>query len=123
MANKLCAAKDSIADFLVELMKIDSTTGKEGRFHSYTQNTTKRVYLGELASVIKEFMETEGWHVTSQPLSSNPQRSNLLITKMADSNPKLLFNTHLDTVPPYLAPKVDQGGTCIRGRGSNDAKG
>jgi hypothetical protein len=30
MSDQLVSAKDEIEDFLVELMKIDSTTGKEG---------------------------------------------------------------------------------------------
>jgi acetylornithine deacetylase len=105
MANNLATSKDSISNFLIELMKIDSTTGKEG----------------ELARVIKDFLESEGWHVVCQSLSNNPERFNLLITSKADSSPKLVFNTHLDTVPPYLSPKIDKDR--INGRGSNDAKG
>lgn len=30
--NSLLGAKGSVSDFLIELMKIDSTTGKEGNF-------------------------------------------------------------------------------------------
>jgi acetylornithine deacetylase len=59
--------------------------------------------------------------VTTQPLESDKQRVNLLIKRSNDAKPKLIFNTHLDTVPPYLPPKVD--GDRIDGRGSNDAKG
>ena len=35
--------------------------------------------------------------------------------------PQLVFCTHLDTVPPYIAPAFD--GTTFRGRGTCDAKG
>lgn len=35
--------------------------------------------------------------------------------------PKLVFCTHIDTVPPYIAPVFD--GDIVRGRGSCDAKG
>ena len=35
--------------------------------------------------------------------------------------PQLVFCTHLDTVPPYIAPTFD--GTTFRGRGTCDAKG
>lgn len=35
--------------------------------------------------------------------------------------PKLVFCTHLDTVPPYIAPEFD--GDVVRGRGACDAKG
>ena len=36
-------------------------------------------------------------------------------------SPKLIFCTHLDTVPPYIAPYSDDA--VIRGRGTCDAKG
>ncbi|MBR1960551.1 MAG: M20/M25/M40 family metallo-hydrolase, partial [Bacteroidales bacterium] len=35
--------------------------------------------------------------------------------------PKVVFCSHLDTVPPYIPPKID--GEVVRGRGSCDAKG
>ena len=35
--------------------------------------------------------------------------------------PRLVFCTHMDTVPPYIAPSAD--GELVRGRGSCDAKG
>lgn len=35
--------------------------------------------------------------------------------------PRLVFCTHLDTVPPYIAPSFD--GSSVHGRGSCDAKG
>ena len=31
------------------------------------------------------------------------------------------MNTHLDTVPPFIAPQND--GTVVKGRGAGDAKG
>ncbi|KAI6182835.1 Peptidase M20 family and Peptidase M20, dimerization domain-containing protein [Aphelenchoides bicaudatus] len=99
-------AKNSVADFLIELMKIDSTTGKEG----------------QLAAAIKKHFEHENWNVLAQPLSKDSSRVNLLITRTANSKPKVIFNTHLDTVPPYLSPVRHENGR-ISGRGSNDAKG
>lgn len=55
-------------------------------------------------------------------MENDKTRVNLFITRKADSRPKLVFNTHLDTVPPYISPvKHDDGRIC--GRGSNDAKG
>ena len=36
--------------------------------------------------------------------------------------PRLLFCTHLDTVPPYISPSIQSGGI-VRGRGTCDAKG
>jgi acetylornithine deacetylase len=34
-----------------------------------------------------------------------------------------LFCTHLDTVPPYIGPSIDDAGSIIKGRGTSDAKG
>ncbi|KJH45164.1 peptidase dimerization domain protein [Dictyocaulus viviparus] len=47
--------------------------------------------------------------------------SNLLKQPAFVSAPLILFNTHLDTVPPYIPPTMDEMN--IYGRGSNDAKG
>ncbi|MBI5851694.1 MAG: M20/M25/M40 family metallo-hydrolase [Planctomycetes bacterium] len=47
-----------------------------------------------------------------------PGRTNVLATW---GRPRVLFSTHLDTVPPYLPPRDD--GDVVRGRGSCDAKG
>ncbi|KAI6203328.1 hypothetical protein M3Y94_00543400 [Aphelenchoides besseyi] len=106
MADKLREAK-SIEDFLVELMKIESTTENEG----------------QLAEAIREYMKEKNWHVESQKISSNKKRANLLITRVPYKEAKLrvLFNTHMDTVPEYIPPTVEDGR--INGRGSNDAKG
>ena len=47
-----------------------------------------------------------------------PGRTNVL-AKWGE--PKVLFSTHLDTVPPYLPPRLEGG--AVHGRGSCDAKG
>lgn len=82
----------------------------------------KPTYPGQLASTIQKYFEQEKWHVLAQPLAKDQSRLNLLITRSATSKPKLIFNTHLDTVPPYLPPVRHDDGR-ISGRGSNDAKG
>jgi acetylornithine deacetylase len=38
-----------------------------------------------------------------------------------DSLPRVTLSTHLDTVPPFIPPRID--GDVLRGRGSCDAKG
>ena len=47
-----------------------------------------------------------------------PGRTNVLALW---GDPRVLFSTHLDTVPPYFPPTRDETG--IRGRGACDAKG
>uniref|UniRef100_A0A914Y0F5 Uncharacterized protein n=1 Tax=Panagrolaimus superbus TaxID=310955 RepID=A0A914Y0F5_9BILA len=106
-SNSLIASKDDIESFLMNLMSIDSTTGKEW-------------ILGNL---IKEFLEDEGFNVTIQPLPSETNRFNILATwsPYIPPGPRILFNTHLDTVPPYIPPTKNEEN--IYGRGANDAKG
>jgi len=50
-----------------------------------------------------------------------PHRNNVFAYRKGFPNPKILFNSHLDTVPPYIAPSRDEH--CIYGRGACDAKG
>ena len=57
------------------------------------------------------------WRVTQIPVTAG--RSNLLAT--AGEGPYVTLSTHLDTVPPFIAPRRDD--TRIYGRGSCDAKG
>ncbi|HEU4951547.1 MAG TPA: M20/M25/M40 family metallo-hydrolase [Holophagaceae bacterium] len=57
-----------------------------------------------------------GAEVTEQPAA--PGRTNVLATWGA---PRILFSTHLDTVPPFFPPSRD--GDRILGRGACDAKG
>lgn len=47
-----------------------------------------------------------------------PGRTNVLATW---GKPKVIFSTHLDTVPPYLPPH--RSGDALHGRGTCDAKG
>ncbi|CAD5232121.1 unnamed protein product [Bursaphelenchus xylophilus] len=100
-------AELSIVDFLIKLIEIDSVTGNEGK----------------LADFLKEYCETLGFEVISQPLESDNQRYNLLIKDkdVCEVDIKYLLNTHLDTVPPFINPRI--GDDRVYGRGANDAKG
>ncbi len=88
-------------ELAVELMRIDSTTGREG----------------ELVSHLESALAARGWRVSRIPVS--PGRDDLLAT--SDDAPLLTLSTHLDTVPPYIPPRVENGR--LWGRGSCDAKG
>lgn len=87
-------------DNLLELMEIDSTSGKEK----------------ELAYYIYDHFKTNENQI--ELFDNNDNTFNVLIKW---GEPSMLFCTHLDTVPPYIAPKLD--GDIIRGRGACDAKG
>ncbi|KAK0393479.1 hypothetical protein QR680_000233 [Steinernema hermaphroditum] len=104
---RLMPASNSVKDLLVELMKIDSTTTREA----------------QVATALTEYLRSKGWIVREQHLKEQPERFNILVTKkeVTGKGPRFLFNSHLDTVPPFIPPSFDE--TNIYGRGSNDAKG
>lgn len=71
---------------------------------------------GDYGDCLAGFLEQQGFSVERQELS--PGRFNLLARA---GEPRLVFCTHLDTVPPFFGPTLERG--LIRGRGSCDAKG
>ncbi|KAG0260492.1 hypothetical protein BG011_001861 [Mortierella polycephala] len=50
-----------------------------------------------------------------------PGRENVLAYLGKGRNPRVLFNTHIDVVPPYIEYREDEEN--VYGRGSSDAKG
>ena len=88
-------------DLTLGLMRIDSTSGREGEVIQFTQAT----------------LESRGWTVRRIPVSEG--RDNILASLV--EAPLVTLSTHLDTVPPYIAPRVDGGR--VWGRGACDAKG
>jgi acetylornithine deacetylase len=88
-------------ELTVRLMSIDSTSGREADVIAWLDH-----YLGE-----------RGWSTWRIPVS--PGRDDLFAT--ATENPIVTLSTHLDTVPPYIGPRVTSDS--IYGRGSCDAKG
>jgi acetylornithine deacetylase len=88
-------------ELTVQLMSIDSTSGREG----------------EVIAWLDRFLAERGWRTQRIPVSEG--RDDLYAT-VVDA-PLVTLSTHLDTVPPYIVPRVDNGR--ILGRGSCDAKG
>lgn len=87
------------------LMEIDSTSGREG----------------EVVDWMHAFLGEREWHVRRIPVSAG--RDDLLALPAADAarSPLVTLSTHLDTVPPYIPPRLTDG--VLRGRGACDAKG
>ena len=81
-------------------MKLDSTSGKEK----------------ELALYIIDNFQTVKNNIELQDVGNDT--FNVFIKW---GNPQMYFCTHLDTVPPYITPKIE--GELIKGRGACDAKG
>ena len=86
--------------WLMRLCEMDSTSGREDAL------------LPSLHQILKEM----GAEVFEQPVA--PGRTNVLALW---GRPRVLFSTHLDTVPPFIPPK--KHGDAIYGRGTCDAKG
>ena len=82
------------------LIDIDSTTGRES----------------EVATVLAQFLRERGYSVLEQPLDNG--RSNVIA---AVGEPRLVFSTHFDCVPPFFPSRIE--GDCLYGRGACDAKG
>jgi acetylornithine deacetylase len=94
----------------LELAQIDSTTYHEGPAGDF----------------LAEFLARRGWAVEKTPVrqpaesGSGDPRWNVYAA-VAGETPDLVFSTHIDTVPPYIAPTEDD--EFLYGRGVCDAKG
>ena len=88
-------------DLTRRLIDIPSLTGDEGAAGSF------------LATHLKGL----GYRVETQEIA--PGRFNVLAT--TEAPPRIVFSTHIDTVPPFIPSSEDD--EYIRGRGSCDAKG
>ena len=94
-----------------EMLSVDSTSGRERALADFLvdrfQTDGNKVERFDVVSMAGDVPEGSGI----------PQ--NLLFSW---GKPKVVFCTHLDTVPPYIAPEFGDDGK-VRGRGTCDAKG
>lgn len=88
-------------NLLERWVDIDSTTDREATF----------------LEALEEWFEERGWRCERQEITDT--RWNLLVRR--GSNPRILYSTHVDTVPPFIAPEVR--GEALYGRGACDTKG
>ena len=84
-----------------ELIDIPSLTGDEKAVGEYLSN----------------YLERLGYRVERQEVA--PDRFNVIAT--TEESPRVVFSTHMDTVPPFIQSREDD--EFIYGRGSCDAKG
>ena len=98
----ICILRNQVMDkeLFLEILGIDSTSGKEAG----------------LADFLAERLLTP--YCRAEMFEVGDGTRNLLFSW---GTPKVVFCSHLDTVPPYIPPKID--GEVVRGRGSCDAKG
>jgi acetylornithine deacetylase len=90
-----------VVDIATQLVAIPSVSGDEGA----------------VANWIRAWLTERGWRVFLQEVS--PHRRNVWATR--GESAAVTFSTHLDTVPPFIPPRVC--GDRLYGRGSCDAKG
>jgi acetylornithine deacetylase len=90
-----------VVDVALDLMRIESTSGHEG----------------EVIAFVDQLLAGRAWATTRIPVT--PGRDDLFAT--SSDAPVITLSTHLDTVPPYIAPTCD--GVRLEGRGACDAKG
>lgn len=91
----------TLFDFIRELIDIPSVTGEEE----------------EVARFVEKKLASGGFQVTLQEVEA--RRHN--VYAVSDGPPKVVFCTHLDTVPPFYQSSEDE--EYIYGRGACDAKG
>ena len=92
-------------DFFHELLRINSTSGKERTVAQWLAERLPRMFPASNRPVLR--VDEVG-----------DDTLNLLLTW---GEPKIVFCSHLDTVPPYIPPTISEDKIC--GRGSCDAKG
>src|SRR3954453_945890 len=83
-----------------ELLNFDSSTGSEG----------------SAVDFVSQWLIQRGWNVRTQEVSKG--RANVWASR---GKGVVTLSTHLDTVPPYIPPRLE--GDKLFGRGACDAKG
>jgi acetylornithine deacetylase len=92
-----------VAAFTRQLVDIESVTGNEGPVGDFLHRELGR----------------RGFHAEKIPVEGT--RCNVFARFPEDSRPKVVFSTHMDTVPPFIPSSEDAAR--VYGRGSCDAKG
>ena len=85
-------------NFFKEFLSIESTSGQERK--------------------VAQWLLTQLEAPLIEPMEVGDGTLNLFLKW---GTPKVVFCSHMDTVPPYISPAFEEG--CVRGRGSCDAKG
>ncbi|MEM7494545.1 MAG: M20/M25/M40 family metallo-hydrolase [Myxococcota bacterium] len=94
-----------VVELTLQLCRIPSVTGQEAAVVQFARQQLQQL----------------GFAVHLQPLGEQG-RANLL-AHPPNQPPHVLLSTHLDTVPPHIAPTMSADQRSIRGRGTCDAKG
>ena len=77
-----------VVSLAAELLAIQSTTGSEG----------------SVVDFVSRWLVARGWNVTLQEVTRG--RSNVWASRSGGEE-GVTFSTHLDTVPPYVPPRLE----------------
>src|ERR1035437_3662735 len=91
-----------VVSLAAELVAIQSTTGSEGSVVDY----------------VSRWLVARGWEGA---LQGGGRGGGDIWASRSGGDGGVPFSTHLDTVPPFVPPRLE--GTRLFGRGSSDAKG
>lgn len=126
----LQARREDIQNLLCDLIRIPSTVGNEGPAMELLHDRVRGlVDVAEFVPVTEDIRNDPDFSYPVRGLQYG-DRPNLRVVKTGgggDARPALLFNTHLDVVPPSsmqerpFDPQVRDG--VVFGRGACDAKG
>ncbi len=97
--------RKNISDFALQLCDIPSLSYQEQG----------------LLQFLLQWCEQRNLYVEKIPVSNDEGRFNLLIAGKEHAVYQTIFCTHIDTVPPFIAPRIEHD--VMWGRGSCDAKG
>ncbi|CAM9763878.1 unnamed protein product [Choristocarpus tenellus] len=121
MSGDFGAANEALVKLAVDLINVQSLSGHEQ----------------PMVDFLKEWLESRGWVVELQEVEPEQHcangmgniRHNIYACRpgrpLRVSGPRVLFNSHIDTVPPYFPAELleDDGMVVIKGRGACDTKG
>jgi acetylornithine deacetylase len=93
---------ESVLELATALIDIESTSGSEK----------------PMSDFLKVYLEERSWEVVLQEVE--PERFNVWASRPGVDNPRVVMNTHIDTVPPFFPASRDE--THLRGRGACDTK-
>lgn len=115
----MCYSQTMDLDFFIEMLEYDSTSGRERAFADF---------LAERMAGPGRIIEKQEVHAMADDCPEGCEVPVNLYVRWGE--PKVVFCTHLDTVPPYIPPTVsaschseESDGGRICGRGTCDAKG
>ncbi|MCK5527172.1 MAG: M20/M25/M40 family metallo-hydrolase [Candidatus Latescibacteria bacterium] len=124
----LRARKDEVVEVLCDLIRFPSTRGKEGPVGRYLlDRMSDLVDVCEPAPIAENLVEDPDYSFPLEGLTYEERPNVRLVKKGAGRGKSLLFNTHMDVVPPSqmqerpFDPQVRDG--IVLGRGACDAKG